>query len=278
MTQTTTQPQTTQPTISLPAPTAVTRQAAPLPALGQMVLSEMRKMIRNPMFAVGTLGFPILWFALFGLPNVNEQMPDGTNVGRYILVSFGTYSLLTLAMYSFGLAVAAERTGGWLRLLRASPMPAPLYFLGKVGAALLFSGLSLGLLYTFAHFAGGVTLPLGLALTILGKLLLGSVPLIALGFMIGFLVNPTAANVIANVVSVLMSFASGLFVPLDDLPAVMQKLAPFLPTYHLAQIGWGTVTGHTSSELTHWLYLALYAVVFGGLAIWGLKRDEARGV
>ncbi|WP_029479102.1 ABC transporter permease [Deinococcus frigens] len=269
---------TTQPTVTLPAPTSATRQAAPLPALGQLILSELRRMVRNPMFFIGTVGFPVLWFALFGLPNVNEQMPDGTNVGRYIMVSFGTYSLLTLAMYSFGLAVAAERTGGWLRLLRASPMPAPLYFLGKVVAALLFSGLSLTLLYTFAHFAGGVTLPLGLVLTILGKLLLGSVPLIALGFMIGFLVNPTAANVIANVVSVLMSFASGLFVPLNALPRAMQELAPYLPTYHLAQIGWGSVTGNTSGELTHWLYLALYAAVFGGLAIWGLKKDEARGL
>ncbi|MFC6666807.1 ABC transporter permease [Deinococcus radiopugnans] len=117
-----------------------------------------------------------------------------------------------------------------------------------------------------------------LALTILGKLLLGCVPLIALGFMIGFLINPTAANVIANVVSVLMSFASGLFVPLNGLPDVMQKLAPYLPTYHLAQVGWGTVTGNTSGEPMHWLSLALYALVFGALAIWGLKKDEARGL
>lgn len=269
---------TTSPAVPLPAPTAVIRRAAPLPALGQLVLSELRKMIRNPMFFIATVGFPILWFALFGLPNVNEQLPDGTNVGRYILVSFGTYSLLSLAMFSFGLAVAAERVGGWLRLLRASPMPAPLYFLGKVLAALAFSALSLGLLYAFAHFVGGVTMPVGLALTILVKLLIGSVPLIALGFMIGFLVNPTAANVIANVVSVLMSFASGLFVPLNQLPDAMQKLAPYLPTYHLAQIGWGTVMGNTSGELMHWLYLALYALVFGALALWGLKKDEARGL
>ena len=61
-------------------------------------------------------------------------------------------------------------------------------------AALVFSAFSLTMLYTFAHFAGGVTLPPVLALTILGKLLLGCVPLIALGFMIGFLINPTAAR------------------------------------------------------------------------------------
>ena len=262
----------------LPTRTTAPRRPSQLLALAQLVRAELRRLVRNPMYAIGTIGFPVMFFALFGLPVIREVGPRNPNIGPVLLVQFAAYSLLSLAMFSFGAVVATERTGGWLRLLRSSPLPIPLYFAGKVGAALVFSAVCLLALYTFAHFAGGVTLPPVLALTILGKLLLGCVPLIALGFMIGFLINPTAANVIANVVSVLMSFASGLFVPLNGLPDVMQKLAPYLPTYHLAQVGWGTVTGNTSGEPMHWLSLALYALVFGALAIWGLKKDEARGL
>ncbi|MFB9991749.1 ABC transporter permease [Deinococcus oregonensis] len=266
------------PAPSLPRLAAPSGRRAPLlPALAQLVLAELRRMIRNPMFAVGTLGFPILWFALFGLPNARETTDSGVNVGQYLIVSFGTYALLSLAMFSFGAAVAIERTGGWLRLLRASPLPAPLYFAAKILAALLFSALSLTLLYTFAHFAGGVTLPLGLALTVLGKLLLGMIPLIALGLCIGFLVNPAAASVMANVLSVLVSFASGLFVPLNQLPDVVQRAAPYLPGYHLAQLGWSAVAHDTAHDLTHWLWLAGFTVVFGSVAVWAMKRDEARG-
>ncbi|GBF07254.1 ABC transporter [Deinococcus aerius] len=256
---------------------ATARRAPLLPALGQLILAELRRMLRNPMFAIGTVGFPIMFFGLFGLSAVKETTDGGVNVGQIILVSFGTYSLLSLAMFSFGSAVATERTGGWLRLLRASPMPTALYFAGKVIAALIFSTLSLSLLYAFAHFAGGVTLPLGLALTLLLKLLAGMVSLIAVGLSIGFLANPQAAQILANIVSVIIAFASGLFVPLDGLPGFIQKVAPYLPSYHLAQVGWNTVAGHTAGEAAHWLWLAGYTVVFAALAIWGLRRDEARG-
>ncbi|GMA14795.1 ABC transporter permease [Deinococcus metallilatus] len=256
---------------------AVSARRAPLlPLLTQLVLAELRRLARNPMFALATLGFPILFFALFGLPAVHEKTAAGVNVGQYILVSFGTYSLLTLAMFSFGAAVASERTGGWLRLLRASPLPAPLYLLAKVIAALLFSALSLALLYAFAHFVGGVTLPAGQALLIAGKLLLGMVSLIALGLCIGFLANPTSASVIAQIISVLVSFGSGLFVPLDQLPKFVQNLAPYLPSYHLAQIGWNTLAGQ-GNDAPHWVWLAGYTLVFALVAAWAYRRDEARG-
>ncbi|MPY67460.1 ABC transporter permease [Deinococcus sp. SDU3-2] len=262
-------------TLTTAAP--ATHRTPLLPALGQLVLAELRRMIRNPMFFIGTVGFPIMFFGLFGLPAVKETTDSGVNVGQIILVSFGTYSLLSLAMFSFGSAVAVERTGGWLRLLRASPMPTWMYLAGKVIAALCFSALSLTLLYTFAHFAGGVTLPLGLALSLLVKLLAGMVSLIAVGLSIGFLANPQAAQVLANLVSFIIAFASGLFVPLDGLPNFIQKIAPYLPSYHLAGVGWGTVAGQTGGEGTHWLWLAGYALVFGALALWALRRDEARG-
>ncbi|MFC6661286.1 ABC transporter permease [Deinococcus multiflagellatus] len=209
--------------VTLPAPAAQTRRAATLPALGALTLAELRRMLRNPMFAVGTIGFPVMFFALFGLSAVNETTSQGLKVGPLILVNFGAYSLLSLAMFSFGSAVALERTGGWLRLLRASPMPTALYFAGKLLAALLFSALSLTVLYTFAHVAGGVTIPALTALALLGKLLLGMVPLIALGLCIGFLVAPAGAQITANIVSVLMSFASGLFTPWTRCPPLFRR-------------------------------------------------------
>ncbi|PNY81125.1 ABC transporter permease [Deinococcus koreensis] len=271
----------TPPALGLPLPTTAPRRAARLPALASLALAELRRMLRNPAFTVGTVGFPVMFFALFGLSAVNETTAQGLKVGPLILVNFGAYSLLSLAMFSFGSAVAAERTGGWLRLLRASPMPTGLYFAGKLIAALAFSALSLSVLYAFAHFAGGVTLPLGLALLLLGKLLLGMWPLVCLGLCIGFLVSPTAAQITANIVAVIMSFASGLFTPLDTMPDFVQGLAPFLPAYHLGAIARGTVAeglgaGQVSGEPGHWLALAAFALAFGALAAWGFRRDEAR--
>lgn len=263
-------------TVLTPTAAAPAHRTPLLPLLAQLVLAELRRLFRNPMFAVGTLGFPIMFFALFGLPVIHQTLDSGANVGQYILVSFGTYSLLSLAMFSFGAAVAAERTGGWLRLLRASPLPAPLYLAAKGIAALLFSALSLTLLYAFAHFAGGVTLPLGKGILIAAQLLVGLLPLIALGLCIGFLASPASASVVANIISVLVSFGSGLFVPLEQLPRFVQNVAPYLPSYHLAQLGWNAVTGQGDNTV-HWLWLAGHTLVFGLIAAWAYRRDEARG-
>jgi ABC-2 type transport system permease protein len=263
------------PTTDLPQPTAG-RTAPLLPALTQLTLAELRRMLRNPMFAAGTVGFPILFFALFGLPAVREVTEGGVNVGQIILVRFGIYSLLSLAMFSFGSGIAAERVGGWLRLLRASPMPSALFFAAKVLAALLFSTLALAALYAFAHFAGGVTMGAGLALLTLGKLLLGMVPLIALGLAVGFVANPQAAQITAQLVSVIMAFASGLFISFEGLPSFVRGLAPWLPAYHLGQIGVGTVAGQGAQEPGHWLALLAFTAVFGIVALRGMQRDESR--
>lgn len=74
----------------------------------------------------------------------------------------------------------------------------------------------------------------------------------------------------------LMSFASGIFIPMQYLPALFQKIAPYLPTYNLAQLAW-TIVGSTSSDgqvWTHVLILLAYAAGFAVLAGWAYIRDE----
>lgn len=259
------------------APTALAaRRASLLPAFWHLLRAEGLRLIRNPMFLLGTIGFPILFFALFGLPNIKQSAPDGTPLGPYMLIGFGGTALLSLSLFSFGVNVATERTGGWLKLLRASPMPAPLYFLAKLVAALVFSAVALAALYGFAHWAGGVTLTTAQAVTALLKLLLGMIPLVLMGLAIGFTVTPSAAQVIANVVSMVMSFGSGLYMPLYLLPKFVQKLAPYLPAYHLGEVGRSALTTPTSPEWQHWLTLAAFAAAFALLTLWGWQRDESR--
>src|SRR4029450_13432544 len=77
--------------------------------------------------------------------------------------------------------------------------------------------------------------------TIIARLLAGSLPFIALGFAIGYWSGPHAAPSLANLIYLPLSFASGLFVPLDQLPGFVRALAPFLPSYHYAQLAWSAL-------------------------------------
>lgn len=155
-------------------------------------------------------------------------------------------------------------------------MPTTLYLAAKVIAALLFSTLSLLLLFAFARIAGGVKLEFIIGLLVIVKLLLGSLPIIALGFAVGFWVPPSSASVISNVISLVMSFASGLFIPFYMLPAFAQRIAPFLPGYHFGLVARSPVSP-LANEWQHWLILIGFTFLFSTLAVIGMRRDEARG-
>lgn len=255
---------------AIPAPSSRPSSARLGAALRQLTLAESRRLTREPMFLMGTVGFPVLFYALFGLPR------DGLSAAasQVTLLNMAAFSLVSLSLFSFGANVAAERTGGWLRLMRASPMPLPAYVAAKVLAAWAYGALSLTLLFAFAGLVGGVWLGLAGLLAAL-KLLLGMSSLVALGLALGFLVRPAAATVAANVASLLLVFASGLAMPLEMLPAGLARVAPLLPTYHLGVVGRSPLLG-AEHELRSWGVLLGYTLVLGVVAAWAARRDEAR--
>lgn len=254
--------------VPLPAPAA---RPAFLPALWQLTLAESRRLSREPMFAMGTVGFPVLFYSLFGLPR--EGMPP--EFSRDVLLSMAAFSLVSLSLFSFGVNVATERTEGWLRLLRAAPMPGPAYLIAKVLAAWLYGGLAVLLLLLYAGLVGGVWLGTGVSALALVKLLLGLSPLVALGLALGFTVRPAAAVVVANIASLLLVFGSGLAMPLQMLPGFVARAAPYLPTYHLGVVGKSPVNGAVGEPLS-WLVLLGYTLLFGAVAAVAMRRDETR--
>src|ERR1035438_7729343 len=73
-------------------------------------------------------------------------------------------------------------------------------------------------------------LPLG------GTLIAGTIPFCALGLAIGNFSGPNSASPTVNMIYMPLSFCSGLWVPLMFLPKLMQQVAHWLPSYHLAQL------------------------------------------
>ena len=136
--------------------------------------------------------------------------------------------------------------------------------------------ISMVLLFAVAGFSGLVHLDLAVWAELLGTMVLGIIPLSLLGLFLGFLGSIGLTVALSMSLLVVMSFASGIFVPLQYLPDLMQKIAPYLPTYHLVQLAW-TIVGSTSGDgqlWTHVLILLAYAAGFALLAGWAYIRDE----
>jgi ABC-2 type transport system permease protein len=74
----------------------------------------------------------------------------------------------------------------------------------------------------------------------------------------------------------ILSFASGLFVPLSQLPRLVQQIAPYLPTYRLGQLAWNAIGAWTDPLSTSVAWLAGYGIVFAVIALRSYWREEQR--
>lgn len=247
-------------------------------ALGRMLvvqtLSQLRILTRTPAFSVTSLLLPIVLFTFFGLPFAHLTRHDAVSAGAFLLASFGAYAVGSVMVYAFGVGVAVERGMRVDALVRATPLPPAVYMLAKVVTAMIFAAGALVLLFAYGALMGGVHQPPGVWLTVIGRLLAGAVPFIALGFAIGYLAGPGAAPAVANFVYLPMAFASGIFLPLDRLPSALQTVAPYLPMHHYARLAWSALGSGTEPLAVSVAWLAAYTVVFFLIAVLAFRREE----
>jgi len=141
---------------------------------------------------------PVVLYSFFGLPFAGQTGPRGLDIGVVLLTSFAAYAVGQVMVYGFGIGVAMERGQKIDLLMRATPLPPGVYLAAKIVVAMLFGLLAALILFAYATVVGGVRLAPGLWASVIGRLLAGSLPLIALGFAIGFVAGPNAAPAVVT--------------------------------------------------------------------------------
>jgi ABC-2 type transport system permease protein len=171
---------------------------APVAPVGRVLLAQTWSEIlirwRLPAFSATSLALPVVLFSFFGLPFAGRSGPRGVDVGVFLLASFGAYAVGQVMVFGFGIGVAVERGQKVDLLMRATPLPPGVYLIAKVAVGMLFALLSVLVLFTYGGVIGGIRLAPGIWVSVIVRLLAGSLPLIALGFAIGYLAGPNAAR------------------------------------------------------------------------------------
>lgn len=238
--------------------------------------AEVLKMIRVPAYILPVLLFPAMFYVLFGILLGTSAGTRDWDAARYLLGSYGAFGVIGAALFGMGVGVAAERGQGWLMLKRATPMPPLAFFAAKAVMSIIIGALITIVLGVLAVTLGGVRLTAGVWVMLLLTLSIGAVPFCALGCLLGYVSGPSSAPAIANLVYLPMSFASGLWLPIEALPDAMQRAAPFLPPYHLGELARGIINGNGSDALTHITALAAFTVLFLAVAVFAYRRDSDR--
>jgi ABC-2 type transport system permease protein len=252
------------------------RVAPILPMLLAQTRSQLRVFWRLPSVSATALVMPLMLFAFFVLPHAHDPYQGPVSLGASMLASIGAYAVGSVMVFNYGVTLALDRGQKIDLLARAAPLPGWVFLLARALSALAYGTLALFLLFAVAAFAGGITLEPATWLALGVRLLVGSLPFIALGFAIAYLATPSAAPAVANLLFVGMAFASGMLVPLDQMPDVVRAAAPLLPTYHYAQLALDTLGPVQQSAATSGLWLLAFSTGLFGLAAIAYRRESRR--
>jgi ABC-2 type transport system permease protein len=251
--------------IAHPLPTA-TGFAHTLRIFQKETKYEFLKLMRTKSFSLSTIGFPVMFYVLFGIANRNAFAAN-IHIAKYMLGGYACFGLIGAALFGIGVGLSSELAAGWLELKRASPMPASAYLFAKCASAVAFGLIIVSLLTAIATAFGGVSLSPVELIKMLGMTIVGSISFASMGLLLALVIPANAATGIVNLIYLPMSFLSGLWMPIRFMPHWLQGVAPVLPTYHLSQLMLSIFGYQDSMSLgTHWNALIGFTFVTLGLS------------
>lgn len=227
------------------------------------------ELLRQPAFAVPTIGFPSLFFLFFAVPGFGVDEPE------LATALFAGFAVLGVTFFQFGVGIASDRASPWERYLRTLPVGPASRFAGRTLAALVFAAASAAVVMAVSLATVSPQLSLVSWVEMSFALLAGAIPFALIGIALGYLGTPRSALPIANVIYLGLSFAGGLWTAPGNLPAAVERISVFLPTRAYADLLSSAALG-TRVDARAWSVLALYTVAAGWLAAWGYRRDEGQ--
>jgi len=237
---------------------------------------EFVKLIRTRSFSLATIGFPVMFYIIFGLAN-RHAFDGSVPMAKYMLAGYACFGLIGAALFGIGVGLSSDLAAGWLELKRASPMPVSAYLFAKCSSAVAFGIIIVSILTIIGISFGDVHLSPAELAKMLGITIVGSISFASMGLLIALLVPANAAPGIINLIYLPMSFLSGLWVPIKFMPHWLQGIAPLLPTYHLSQLMLGIFHyGDTMSLITHWNALIGFTLVMLGISRIIFHRKEQK--
>jgi ABC-2 type transport system permease protein len=207
--------------------------------------------------------------------NANNTASWGTPWPVYFMVSMCCWAAIAAVTNVGGGRLPAERSNGWTRQLRLTPLPSWAYALGKVIIGVSVALVAVVILAVVAGAASRPGLSAQAGAEMLAACWLGSLPFAALGILVGLTTTSTSAQPMMVGTILVLNILGGLLVPLKAFPAWLRDIAHVLPTYHLGDPGWAAVA-HRTFRPVDVAVLVAYGAAFSALAAWRYRSDQAR--
>jgi ABC-2 type transport system permease protein len=230
-------------------------------ALTAQTRTELTLTLRRGESVLLTLGIPLLLLVFFSLVDV---LPHGEgDAVDFLAPGILALAVMSTGMVSLGIATAFERQYGVLKRLGSTPLGRPRLLAAKVTSILAIEMIQTIVIVVAAVFLGWDPefQPLAIVAIVLGTIAFGG-----LGLLMAGTLRAEVTLAAANGLYLVLLLLGGMVVPLDKLPAWLQRIADLLPAGALTQALTGTLTAGGSVPARAWAVLVVWAILTPALA------------
>jgi ABC-2 type transport system permease protein len=236
---------------------------------------ELLRLFRNRRFFIFSLIMPLGLYLTIAGPNRDERIDIGSGEIRFRLfymVSMAGYGAMIAALGA-GARVAIERSVGWNRQLRLTPLSPAMYFTTKVLTGYVMAVASIVVIY-----AAGISFGVRIhgehwaQTTIL--ILIAIIPFAALGLLAGHLLTADSIGPALGGAGAFFGILGGIWFPLPD-EGFMHDFGQCLPSFWIGQAARAAYGGETW-PLRAWVVIAIWTAVLAALTVKIYQRDTAR--
>ena len=228
-------------------------------------------LMRQPAYVVSTIAFPVLFYAIFALPESKDQ-----SSAQLLMSSFASFAVFGVAFLQFGVGTAQEKSHTWYIYIKSLPVSSTQLLLARLLTAMIYSLASAFGVIFLAVALTPVALTQSQWLQFLFWLFAGGISFCMMGLAVGMWASEKSALPIGNLIYLPLSFAGGLWKPPEILPDSIKTISPYLPTRHYGELVWSAI--RTSSiPSKHFYGLLAWTIVFSIVAYFGYRKELRRG-
>ncbi len=198
---------------------------------------EQRAFWRNRTRAFFSVGLPLMFLIVFNALNGTHHIDElgGINYATWFVPGILAYGLMMATFSNLAISITVARDTGELKRLRGTSLPTWIYIAGRIGSTLITAttlvaatlGLGVGAYHVHIRLA---TLP-----GLMSTLMLGSMCFTVLGLAITAAIpNAEAAPAIVNLLLLPLTFISGIWMVLSDMPTWLDTTAKIFPVHAFA--------------------------------------------
>jgi len=231
---------------------------------------ELRRTMRTPGFIIFTVAMPLVMYLVFtNLGFLTGQ--SHAQAAVYAMVTVGGYGAIG-ALLNYASGVVADRSIGWLRQLRLTPLSPLRVVLVKGATGLILALPPIVVMCAAAAAVNGVRLPAGQWAGVVVLLWLGAAPFVLLGLGIGYACTAQTVQPANFLAYFGFSLLGGLWLPLQAMPAALRAVGRFLPTHAYADLAWGVVL-RTPAPVADLATLGAWLAAFAAFAVFAYRRS-----